>query len=51
MSETLKKKIAAALASPNVPLQLTALEAAELDAYIALVRYFESQNTELIGGA
>jgi hypothetical protein len=51
MSEALKAKIAAALANPKVPMQLTPLEAAELDTYIALVRYFESQNTELIGAS
>jgi hypothetical protein len=50
MSEALKAKIAAALANPNVPMQLTPLEAAELDTYIALVSYFESQNIELTGG-
>jgi hypothetical protein len=50
MSETLKRKIAEALANPNIPLQLTAQEAAELDTYIALVSYFESQNIELTGG-
>lgn len=53
MSEALKAKIAAALANPNVPMQLTPLEAAELDTYVALVRYFESVNAEVqtIGGA
>jgi hypothetical protein len=50
MSDALKAKIAAALSTPNEPIQLTPTEAAELDAYIALVSYFESQNTELMGG-
>jgi hypothetical protein len=47
MNEALKAKIAAALANPNEPIELTAAEAAELDAYMALVSYFESQNVTL----
>ena len=47
MSEALKAKIAAALANPNEPIQLTPAESAALDTYMALVSYFESQNTEV----
>jgi hypothetical protein len=45
MNEALKAKIAAALANPNVPIDLTPEESAELDAYMALVLYFESVQT------
>lgn len=44
MNEKLKVKIAEALKNPNVPIQLSPEEGAELDAYVALVAYFESQN-------
>jgi hypothetical protein len=47
MTDELRAKIAKALETPNVPLQLTPTEAAELDAYVALVSYFESQNVTL----
>jgi hypothetical protein len=47
MNADLKAKIAKALETPNVPIQLTPAEAAELDAYVALVSYFESQNIEM----
>ena len=43
MTDELKAKIAKALETPNVPLQLTPAEAAELDAYVALVSYFSQQ--------
>ena len=43
MTDELRAKIAKALETPNVPLQLTPAEAAELDAYVALVSYFETQ--------
>lgn len=45
MNEKLKAKIAAALANPNEPIELTPEESAELDAYMALVSYFETQGT------
>lgn len=47
MNADLKAKIAKALETPDVPIQLTPAEAAELDAYVALVSYFESQNIEM----
>ena len=50
MTDELKAKIAKALETPNVPLQLTPAEAAELDAYVALVSYFESVNDNMPGG-
>lgn len=51
MSESLRNKIEHALKNPGVELDLTPIEAAELDAYMALVSYFESQNAEVIGHA
>lgn len=51
MSETLKAKIAAALANPGAPLMLTPAEAAELDAYMALVSYFDTMTTVPGGNA
>ena len=47
MNEKLKAKIAEALKNPNVPIQLSPEESAELEAYMALVSYFESVNTEV----
>lgn len=47
MNPKLKAKIAEALANPNVPIQLTTEESAELDAYMALVQYFESVNATI----
>ena len=43
MTDELRAKITKALETPNVPLQLTPAEAAELDAYVALVSYFSQQ--------
>jgi hypothetical protein len=51
MNDALKAKIAEALKNPTVPIQLTPEESAELDAYMALVSYFESLNTEVMGHA
>lgn len=42
MTDELRKKIEQALATPNVPLLLTSTEAAEMEAYVALVGYFET---------
>jgi hypothetical protein len=43
MSESLKKKLREALANPGMELTLTSVEERELDAYLALVGYFETQ--------
>ena len=43
MTDELRAKITKALETPNVPLQLTPAESAELDAYVALVSYFSQQ--------
>lgn len=45
MSEALKAKLRAAMANPGVPMILTSAEEAELNAYLALVGYFESHGT------
>jgi hypothetical protein len=42
MNDDLRKKVQHALLHPEEPLMLTSVEAAELDAYIALVGYFEA---------
>jgi hypothetical protein len=41
VNETLRNKVKHAMAHPDEPLLLTSVEAAELDAYLALVEYFE----------
>ena len=51
MSEALKAKIRAAIENPNVPMQLTPVETAELDAYLALVTYSEQGQNGQIGRA
>jgi hypothetical protein len=43
MNDALRAKVQRHLLHPEEPLMLTALETAELDAYLALVELFESQ--------
>jgi len=46
VNKTLRNKIKHAMAHPDEPLMLTSIEAAELDAYLALVEYFERLENE-----